>query len=61
MAAWTPKIIEISKYSTELDTLLNQCFIGFDLKLQTRKSTNQWERETVERILEDNLNARVCR
>ncbi len=61
MAACSPKLVEISKYSSELDNLLNQCFISFDIKLQTRKSTNQWERETVERILEDNLDARVCK
>ena len=61
MSAWTPKIVEISKFSSKLDRLLKQCFTSFDIKLQTCKSTNQWERETVEKILKDDLDATVYR
>ena len=63
MSVWTPKLVEIWKYSPELDKLLHECFIGFDVKLQTRNLATEWEREMVEKILEEDLNldARVCR
>lgn len=57
--ALTPKFVEILKYSPELDRLLHECFIDFDVKLRTRKFATGWEREIVEKILEDDFNLRA--
>ena len=57
--AFPPKLVEISKYSAELDTLLLDCFLECDEKRETRGLANQWEREVVEKFLKEDQLSRV--
>ena len=52
MSAWTPKTVPLSKYSEELADLLHQCFKTYDEKLQTRRASVLWEKETIDKIPE---------
>lgn len=54
-----PKLVEISKYSLELEILLSECFSACDAEKHSRNLASRWERQTVEKILEPNQLNRV--
>jgi len=59
MSAWTPKFVEISKFSSDLEQQLQQCFVESDRKLQTRTLVSQWDQEVIENVLEKDRDAKV--